>query len=147
MKTRMTELLKIKYPIMHGGMQWIGLPELAAAVSNAGGLGTINITCFSSPDEFRQAVRKMKELTSAPFCVNISLSPRVSDGKDILKYIYICADEQVPVIETSGASPAVYIDPIKNAGITLIHKVATVKNAVSAEKLGADMVSVVGIEA
>ena len=77
-QTRMTELLGIRHPIMQGGMQHLGTPELAAAVSNAGGLGTINVTIYPELEDFRSAVRQMKEMTSAPFAVNVSIPPDVN---------------------------------------------------------------------
>lgn len=77
-KTRITELLKIQYPIMQGGMQHLGTPELAAAVSNAGGLGTINATIYPTIVEFKDAIKKVKLLTKNPFCVNVSMLPTLS---------------------------------------------------------------------
>lgn len=143
----MTELLGIKYPVMQGGMQHLGVPELAAAVSNAGGLGTINVTIFPELVEFRQAVREVKKRTDQPFCVNISMLPHVSVGDRNLEYVQICVEEGVSAIETAGRNPVELVEPIKKAGIKLIHKVPMVKYAKKAQEIGADLVTVIGYEA
>ena len=77
-QTKMTQLLGIQHPIMQGGMQHLGTPELAAAVSNAGGLGTVNVTIYPELEDFRAAVRQMKSLTDKPFAVNVSIPPDVN---------------------------------------------------------------------
>ena len=146
LKTRITEMLGIEYPIVQGGMQHLGVPELAAAVSNAGGLGTINITIYPTPAEFKDAVVKTKSLTDKPFCVNISLLPDLTKGDAIKEYIKVCVDEGVKVIETAGTSPEMFVPMIKEGGIKLIHKVPAVKYAITAEKIGADAVTIVGFE-
>ena len=85
MKTRITTMLGIRYPVIQGGMQNVAYPELAAAVSNAGGLGTINTTIYKTPEEFHEAVKKTKALTDKPFCVNMSLLPDVNVGEEITR--------------------------------------------------------------
>ena len=149
MKTRMTEILGIKYPIMQGGMQHLGVPALAAAVSNAGGLGTINVTNYPVIDDFRKAVQEVKRLTPMPFCVNISLLPHVSldNSQRNFDYIDVCAEEKVPVIETAGRNPLELVPAIKERGIKLIHKVPMARHAQTAEEIGADLVSIIGYEA
>lgn len=92
-KTRFTELIGIEHPIMQGGMQHLGVPQLAAAVSNAGGLGTINITIYPEMDDFRAAVKKTKELTDKPFAVNISLAPGLNMGEKSTS-ILMCAEKK-----------------------------------------------------
>lgn len=146
MKTRMTEMLGIEYPIMQGGMQWLGVPELAAAVSNAGGLGTINASCYPDPDEFRAAIKKTKELTDKPFAINLSLTPETTIGEQTLVNIRIGGEEGVKVIETAGRSPEGLRDEIKKAGMVHIHKCTSLKHALKAQAVGVDMVSVVGYE-
>ena len=146
MKTRFTELAGIQYPIMQGGMQHLGVPQLAAAVSNAGGLGTINITIYPELDDFRLAVRETKKLTDKPFAVNISLAPGLNMGEKIHKYIDICGEEGVKIIETAGRNPAEFVPHIKEAGMKLVHKCAGVKFAKKAEDFGADAVTIVGYE-
>lgn len=146
MKTRMTEMLGIRYPIMQGGMQNLGVPELVAAVANAGCLGTLNATIYPEPEDLRAAIRKTKELTDKPFCVNISLLPGVSVGDATKEVIKICGEEGVKVIETAGTSPKDLVPLIHEAGMLHFHKVPGVKYALSAEKCGVDAVEVVGYE-
>ena len=146
MKTRLTELLGIQYPIMQGGMQNIGVPALAAAVSNAGGLGTINATIYPVLDDFRAAVRETKALTDKPFCVNISLLPGVDVGDSTKDVIRVCGEEGVKVIETAGTSPKALVPLIHGAGVIHFHKVPTIRHALSAERAGVDAVEVVGYE-
>lgn len=145
-KTKFTEVVGIEYPIMQGGMQHLGVPELASAVSNAGGLGTINITIYPDLDDFREALKKTKQLTDKPFAVNISLAPGLNMGEKIRQYIAICAEEGVKVIETAGQNPSEYVPFIKAAGIKLIHKCPSVKHALKAQEFGADAVTIVGYE-
>lgn len=148
MKTRVTELLHIKYPIMQGGMQHLGVPRLAAAVSQAGGLGTINVTIFPDPEDLRKAIRQVKELTDQPFAVNISLIPSLHPGKELFDQVEVILEEQVPVVETAGASPKELADIFaanKNR-VRWIHKAACVKHAKKAESLGADIITMAGFE-
>jgi len=147
LKTRFTGLLGIRHPIMQGGMQHLGVPELAAAVSNAGGLGTINMSIYPKPEDFRAAVRRTKSLTSMPFCVNISLLPELNSADTARDCISICAEEGVSAIETAGQNPAPLVPLIKSAGMTLIHKCPSVRHALKAEAAGADAVSIVSYEA
>lgn len=146
MKTRITEMLGIPYPIIQGGMQYVSYPELAAAVSNAGGMGTINATLYSSGEEFKEAIRRMKFLTDKPFCVNMSLLPDVKVGDELRGYIHICAMEGVRVIETAGIKPDKLTPLIHDAGILHIHKVPATRYGLSAEKCGVDAVTAVGYE-
>ncbi|MDR1320980.1 MAG: nitronate monooxygenase family protein [Gracilibacteraceae bacterium] len=146
LQTRITEMLGIKYPIMCGGLQNIATPELAAAVSNAGGLGTINISMWPDLNDFRDAVKKTKSLTDKPMCVNISMIPGVDMGDKIQRYINICGEEKVEVLETSGKDPAELVPLIRSLGIRHIHKVPAVKHGVRAEKSGAEIISIVGAE-
>lgn len=145
-RTRMTELLGIQVPVMQGGMQNLAVPELAAAVSNAGGLGTINAASYANLDDFRQAIRRVKELTDKPFCVNISMLPFVSAGDRTEDSFKVAIEEEVPVVETSGRNPEPYVPLLKAHGVKLIHKAPTVKHAKKAQQIGADLVSVVGVE-
>lgn len=147
MKTRMTELLGIQYPIMQGGMQWLGVPELAAAVSNAGGLGTINASCYADPDEFRQAIADTRNLTNKPFAINISLTPDSVIRDSTITNIQIAGEEEVAVIETAGGSITGLRQYILGTNMIHIHKCTSLRHAIRAEKDGADMVSVVGYEA
>jgi len=145
-KTRMTELLGIKYPIMQGGMQNVARPELAAAVSRAGGLGTTNVSMFPDLDEFRSALKKIKSLTDNPFAINISLLPDIPLGDKVRSYIKIAAEEGVKALETAGANPAEYVPDIKASEMIWIHKAPSFKHAVKAQALGADFITAAGFE-
>ncbi len=145
-QTKMTQLLGIQHPIMQGGMQHLGTPELAAAVSNAGGLGTVNVTIYPELEDFRAAVRQMKSLTDKPFAVNVSIPPDVNPGDKTGGYLKICAEEGVKIIELAGGNPAPFAPVIKGYGMTLIVKMAALKHARKAQSVGADMVTIVGYE-
>ena len=146
MKTRMTELLGIQHPIMQGGMQWLGVPELAAAVSNAGGLGTINASCYPEPDEFRAAIRKTRELTAKPFAINLSLTPETTIGERTLQNIVIAGEEGIGIIETAGRNFVDLRPAIQDAGMIHIHKCTSLAHALKAQACGADMVTIISYE-
>ncbi len=141
-KTRLTELLGIKYPIMEGALAMIGNADLAAPISEAGGLGTITAWSLRTPDRLRDEIRKMRTMTDKPFAVN--LSPAMDPGLDALREVAI--EERVPVIETAGSRAAHHGVPVKEAGLTWIHKVQTVQHALAAERDGADAVCIMGVE-
>ncbi|MFI8495600.1 NAD(P)H-dependent flavin oxidoreductase [Peribacillus butanolivorans] len=145
MKTRITELLGIEYPIICGGMFQVGRAQLAAAVTEAGGLGIITSKTQVTPESLRDEVRKVKALTKKPFAVNLNLFPSqtATPNED---FIDILVEEDVKIVETSGRSPEALMPKLKKHGFTVIHKVASVKNALSAEKLGVDAVVIVGNE-
>lgn len=145
LKTRFTELVGIDYPIMCGGMFQVGRAELCAAVSEAGGLGTITSATQGTPDKLRQEIQKIKALTNKPFAVNINLFPSANPLPND-EFIDVIIDEEVKVVETSGRSPEEVIGRLKEAGIKIVHKVPGVKYAKTAERLGVDAVSVVGFE-
>jgi nitronate monooxygenase len=145
-KTRVTEMLNIQYPIIQGAMQWVSRAELVAAVSNAGGLGILPSATFSSKEALREEIRKTKSLTDKPFGVNISLFPSITPIPNDV-FIEALIEEGVPVVESSGMrSPEEFVGRLKEANVKLIHKVAGVKHAKRAERVGADMVSIVGFE-
>ncbi|MCR4843217.1 MAG: nitronate monooxygenase family protein [Eubacterium sp.] len=146
MKTRITDLLGIEIPVIQGGMQHLGVPSFASLVSEAGGAGTVNRTCYGSNEEFEKALDEMNALTSRPYIVNISLLPDASVGDDTLETIRICGRKGVKAIETAGTNPANLVDAIHEAGIVHIHKVPAVRYALSAQKAGVDAVTVVGYE-
>ena len=145
-KTRLTEMLGIEYPIIQGSMQYMSLAELASEVSNAGGLGLIPSMAFPNTEELRKEIRKMKALTDKPFGFNISLVPEVVVPEVIFDYIDVLIEEEVPVIETSGQRPAKFIEPIKKASIPIMHKVTSIRHAKAAQKDGADIIVLVGTE-
>ena len=141
---RLTELLGIEYPIIQGGLQWLSRAELASAVSNAGGLGIITAATFDSKEELRQEIHKARNLTDKPFGLNITFI--TAKPEKIKEDIEIIIEEGIPVVEMAGRSPEAYLRPLKEAGVKVIHKAATVRHALSAEKYGADAVVIVGVE-
>jgi nitronate monooxygenase len=147
MKTRITELLGIQYPILCGGMQWLSRAELAAAVSNAGGLGFLTAATFTSKADLVSEIRKTKALTDKPFGVNISMLPEVVKGELTDEFVAAVIEEKVPVVETAGRSPEPLIPVLKKAGVKLLHKVTAARFAKKAESLGVDAVILVGYEA
>ena len=98
MKTRITELFGIEYPIVQGAMQWLSKPNLAAAVSNAGGLGTINMTTYADPEDFQKDIQRLKRLTDKPFSVNLSLLPDTKPDGPIKGFLQAIVDEKVPIV-------------------------------------------------
>lgn len=147
MKTKLTELLGIEYPIVQSGMQWLAVPQLASAVCNAGGIGTINVTCWPTIDEFADALDEMNSLTSKPYIVNISLAPTQRlDNEEIRKTIRLCGEKHVAAIETSAEDPREFIDDIKAAGMRHFHKCPNYKVSLSMERKGLDGVIIAGYE-
>ena len=141
MKTEITKLLGIRYPIIQGGMAWVAEYHLASAVSNAGGLGLIG-AANAPADWVRDQVRKMKELTDKPFGVNIMLMSPSAD--EVAK---VMVEEKVPVVTTGAGNPEKYIGMWKEAGIKVIPVVASVAMANRMERAGADAVVAEGSEA
>ena len=146
MRSELCELLNIKYPIMQGAFQWLATPELAAAVSNAGGLGTISASLYHSKEELLEAIARTRSLTENTFCVNISMFPEVVEGEATWDFIHACCESKVPVVELSGRDPKDYVPTLKAAGCKVIHKSTAVRFAKKAEAAGVDAVSVVGYE-
>lgn len=147
MKTRITELFGIKYPIICGGMMWLAKPELCAAISNAGGLGNITAGNYDTGAEFRAALRETREMTDKPFGVNITLLPAVRIKPETYDdYFRICCEEKVAAIEVSGAPAVKYLDMVHEAGVKIMHKVGAVRHARNIEKLGYDAILAAGIE-
>ncbi|PEI58549.1 NAD(P)H-dependent flavin oxidoreductase [Priestia aryabhattai] len=146
MKTRITELLNIQYPVICGGLFRIGRAPLAAAVSEAGGLGIITSATFETAKELRHEIRKVRELTDKPIGININLFPSVKRMPNEA-YIDVLLEEGIRIVETSGRSPEPYMKVLKDNNVVVIHKVAGVKYAKTAERVGCDAVTVVGFEA
>ena len=148
MKTKLTEMFGIKYPIIQSGMQWLAVPRLASAVCNAGGIGTINVTCWPTLDEFADALDEMNELTSGrPYIVNISLAPTQRlDANEIRRTIKLCGEKHVAAIETSADDPREFIPDIKAAGMRHLHKCPNYRVSMSMERKGVDAVIIAGYE-
>lgn len=148
MRTRITELFDIEYPIICGGMLWLATPELCAAISNAGGLGNITACNYNSGEELRSAIQTARGLTGKPFGVNISLFPSMRLTEEIFDdFFRVCAEERVKVIEVSGRPAVKYLDMCRKAGIKMMHKVGAVRHALNIERLGYDAVVALGFEA
>ncbi|MEZ5573214.1 MAG: nitronate monooxygenase family protein [Halioglobus sp.] len=145
MKTRITELLGIEHPIIQGGMHFVGLAELAAAVSNAGGLGIITGLTQGTPDKLAKEIARCKTMTDKPFGVNITFLPSLTppDYPGLFRAII---DGGVRVVETAGNNPAQWLPMLKEAGIKVIHKCTAVRHSLKAQSIGCDAVSVDGFE-
>ena len=145
MKNRITELFGIQHPIIQGGMHFVGFAELAAAVSNAGGLGTITGLTQRTPADLANEIAKCRELTDKPFAVNLTFLPTVK-SPDYPGYIEAIIKGGVKIVETAGRSPQEYMPALKEAGIKVIHKCTSVRHALKAQSIGCDAVSVDGFE-
>jgi NAD(P)H-dependent flavin oxidoreductase YrpB (nitropropane dioxygenase family) len=145
-KTRIAQMLGIKYPIIQGGMLWLSTAELAAAVSNAGGFGIITALSCGSNEGLRQEIRRCKGLTDKPFGVNVSMLPRLAADDQTAGYFDVIIEEGVAGVETSGRNPEPYLPRLKEAGIKVIHKVPAIRFAQKAENVGVDAVTLVGFE-
>ncbi|KAH9042080.1 hypothetical protein EDB85DRAFT_1917773 [Lactarius pseudohatsudake] len=143
--TPVTKLLNIRVPIVQGGMQWVGVPSLAAAVSNAGGLGILTALTQPNPEALREAIRETRRRTDKPFGVNITLLPTINPP-DYEGYIRAAVAEGVRIFETAGNNPKKIIAYLKGEGCTIIHKCTTIRHAKSAERLGVDILSIDGFE-
>lgn len=147
MRTKITELLGIKYPIICGGMLWLCTPKLCAAISEAGGLGNITAANYNSADEFRTAIKEVKALTNKPFGVTITIMPAVRISPELIdQYFQVCCEEKVAAIEVSGSPATKYLPMLKEAGVKVMHKVGAVRHAKKIEQLGYDAVIAAGIE-
>ncbi|OYU69079.1 MAG: nitronate monooxygenase [Alphaproteobacteria bacterium PA2] len=145
MKTRITELFGIEHPILQGGMHFVGLAEMAAAVSNAGGLGIITGLTQRTPDDLAKEIARCREMTDKPFGVNLTFLPSVTPP-DYPGYIKAIIESGVKAVETAGNNPAKYLPALKEAGIKVIHKCTSVRHSLKAEAIGCDAVSVDGFE-
>ncbi|KAI9509224.1 hypothetical protein F5148DRAFT_962313, partial [Russula earlei] len=143
--TPVTKLLGIRVPIIQGGMQWIGVPPLVAAVSNAGGIGFLTALTQPSPDALREVIRETRRRTDKPFGVNITLLPTINPP-DYHGYARAAVEEGVRVFETAGNNPKQMIGYLKSQGCIIIHKCTTIRHAKAAEKLGVDIISMDGFE-
>jgi NADH:quinone reductase (non-electrogenic) len=145
MKTRITEMFGIQHPIIQGGMHYVGFAEMAAAVSNAGGLGLITGLTQRSPELLAKEIARCREMTDKPFGVNLTFLPMVNTP-DYPGYIKAIIDGGVKAVETAGNNPQKYLPALKEAGVKVIHKCTSVRHALKAEAIGCDAVSVDGFE-
>ncbi|HDR8982679.1 nitronate monooxygenase family protein [Burkholderia vietnamiensis] len=145
MKTRVTEILGIRYPIIQGGMQWIGVAEMASAVSNAGGLGTLTALTQPDPDALRAEISRCRAMTDRPFAVNLTILPAVKPPP-YADYVSAIIESGVKIVETAGNSPKEFMTRFKEAGVKILHKCTSVRHALSAESAGVDIISIDGLE-
>jgi len=145
MKTRITELLGIEHPIIQGGMHFVGFAELAAAVSNAGGLGIITGLTQKTPELLAKEIARCRSMTDKPFGVNLTFLPTFATPP-YPEYIRAIIEGGVKVVETAGRNPQPYMPYLKDAGIKVIHKCTSVRHSLKAEAIGCDAVSVDGFE-
>ena len=145
MQTLITEMLEIKHPIIQGGMHYVGFAELAAAVSNAGGLGIITGLTQKTPEALANEIERCNKMTNKPFGVNLTFLP-VIEAPDYPGYIKAIIDGGVKIVETAGNNPAKWLPMLKENGMKVIHKCTTVRHALKAEGLGCDALSIDGFE-
>ncbi len=142
-QTRVTDLLGIEYPIIQGGLAYLAYSDLCAAVSNAGGLGQVTAMSLKTPDELREEIRKVRQLTDKPFGVNFAIG---QTGRPYEHMLQVAIDEEVPAISMTGGNPAPILEKLANTSIKKLVLVAAKRQAQKAEQLGADAVMVVGQE-
>jgi nitronate monooxygenase len=145
MRTRITELFGIRHPIIQGGMHYVGFAELAAAVSNAGGLGIVTGLTQKTPELLAREIARCREMTDAPFGVNLTFLPTFAKPP-YPEYIRAIIEGGVKIVETAGRNPEPYLPMLKAAGIKVIHKCTSVRHSLKAEAIGCDAVSVDGFE-
>ena len=145
MKTRITDLLGIRFPVIQGGMQWVGRAELASAVSNAGGLGNLTALTQPTPDALAREIERCRTMTDKPFGVNLTILPS-ANPPPYAEYLDVVIDSGVKVIETAGNSPKEFIEKLKRNGVKIVHKCTSIRHALSAERNGVDAVSIDGFE-
>lgn len=145
MKTRLTELLGIEMPIICGGMMRVGTADLAAAVSNAGALGVMTALSQPNLESLEKEIARCQSMTDKPFAVNLTVGVVATEINydDILDVII---NSGVKILETAGRSPEPFMERLKAAGIKVIHKCVAVRHALSAERIGVDVVSIDGFE-
>jgi nitronate monooxygenase len=145
MRTRITDLLGVRYPVVQSGMRWVSRAELAAAVSNAGGLGVLSAHTQPDAQALRREIERTRALTALPFGVNLTLLA-ANAGVDIEGFVRVVVEERIPVVETAGGSPAKYLDALKTAGVKVLHKATSVRHALKAQSLGVDAMIIDGFE-
>jgi NADH:quinone reductase (non-electrogenic) len=145
MRTQVTELLGIEYPIIQGGMQWVGYAELASAVSNAGGLGVLTALTQPTPEDLRREIERCRGMTDKPFGVNLTILPAIKTPP-YAEYLSAIIESGIKIVETAGNNPKDMLPRLKEHGIKTIHKCTSVRHALSAERHGIDIVSIDGFE-
>ncbi|MFE9788343.1 NAD(P)H-dependent flavin oxidoreductase [Nocardia salmonicida] len=145
LRTRFTEAFGVEHPIVQGGMMWVGRAELAAAVSEAGGLGIITGLTQPTPQALREEIARTRDLTDKPFGVNLTILPSITPPP-YAEYRQAIIDGGVPIVEIAGGNPATHLPYLEDAGIKVLHKCTSVKHALKAQQVGVDAVSIDGFE-
>jgi NADH:quinone reductase (non-electrogenic) len=145
LRTRITDLLGIEHPVMQGGMQWVGRGELAAAVSNAGGLGVLTALTQPTPEALAAEIARTQEMTDRPFGVNLTILPTITPPP-YAEYRDAIISSGVRIVETAGSNPRDHLPSFQEAGVTVIHKCTSVRHALRAQAEGVDAVSIDGFE-
>lgn len=145
MKTRITEMLGVRYPIVQGGMQWVGTAQLASAVSNAGAFGILTALTQPTPEALAREIVRCRTMTDQPFGVNLTLLPIVN-SPPYAEYMDVVIESGIKVVETAGNSPRDFLGRFQAAGVKVIHKCTSVRHALSAERIGVDAISIDGFE-
>ena len=145
LKTRMTEMFGVQYPIVQGGMQWVGRAGLVSAVANAGALGFLTGLTQPTPEDLRKEIQRTRDLTDKPFGVNLTILPSLRPIP-YDEYAQAIVESGIKIVETAGRNPVQYIPAFKAAGIKIIHKCTSVRHAQTAERIGVDAISIDGFE-
>lgn len=142
--TKITKMLGIEYPILCGGMQWVSRAPFVSSVCNAGGLGFITAESLEKPEDLKEEIKIMRDLTDKPFGINLSMIPEFGLPERTLRFCDVLCEEGVKIVETAGRSPKPLMPVLKQGGVKVIHKLTNVRHAVSAQKLGVDAVTLIG---
>jgi nitronate monooxygenase len=145
MRTKFTEAFGVEHPIVQGGMQWVGVAELVAAVSNAGGLGMITALTQPTPGDLAKEIARTRDMTDKPFGVNLTILPTINPPP-YDEYRKVIVDEGVKIVETAGSNPGPHMAQFHDAGIKVLHKCTSVRHAIKAQSLGVDGISIDGFE-
>jgi NAD(P)H-dependent flavin oxidoreductase YrpB (nitropropane dioxygenase family) len=143
--TRFTELFGVDHPIAQGGMQWVGRATLVSAVANAGALGFITALTQPTPEDLTKEIGRCRDLTDKPFGVNLTILPAIKPPP-YAEYRQAIIEAGIKIVETAGYKPQEHIDAFHEHGIKVIHKCTSVRHALSAERMGADAISIDGFE-
>ncbi len=144
-KTRFTELVGVEHPIVQGGMQWVGRAELVAAVANAGALGLITALTQPTPEDLTKEIARCRDMTDKPFGVNLTILPTIKPPP-YAEYRQAIIEAGIKVVETAGNKPQEHVTEFKKHGIKVLHKCTSVRHGLSAERMGADAISIDGFE-
>jgi len=145
MKTKFTEAFGVEAPIVQGGMQWVGVAELASAVSNAGGLGILTALTQPTPEALSKEILRCGEMTDKPFGVNLTILPTITPPP-YEEYMQAAVEGGVTIVETAGSNPEPFLPTLQAAGVKVLHKCTSVRHAVKAQKIGVDGISIDGFE-